>query len=291
MMWETLNNLIVSAMDWLLGWLLYLPRDGRLVAVAVLTSLILVVARKLMTDQDWLRRAHADRRTLKRLTRQARKAGDKEARLRYRQSMTLLHLRSMKHEGKTLLAAVIPVALLATWCFARIDYLPAEPGQTIEVRAYFPAFAIGRVTHLVPQEGITCADGWVRQIEKDQVPAPAGAWDRFNAALTPARPHGAEGVATWRIQAEPSPRPYVLKVRDGGKTYEKELIVDGRHYAPVVAFFDDEPVRSIETVLPRTRLFGVVGAIDVLYLPPWLVAYLLIAIPFVSILKRVLRVY
>jgi hypothetical protein len=39
------------------------------------------------------------------------------------------------------------------------------------------------------------------------------------------------------------------------------------------------------------KLFGAVGGIDVLFLPPWLVAYLLIAIPFVSILKRLFRIH
>ncbi len=41
----------------------------------------------------------------------------------------------------------------------------------------------------------------------------------------------------------------------------------------------------------QVRLFGVVPGVDWLLLPPWLVAYLLIAIPFVPILKAVLRIY
>jgi len=56
------------------------------------------------------------------------------------------------------------------------------------------------------------------------------------------------------------------------------------------AFFEGAPVRCIEAVMPPVKLFGVVGGLDFLYLPPWLVAYLLIAIPFVTILKRTFRI-
>ena len=39
----------------------------------------------------------------------------------------------------------------------------------------------------------------------------------------------------------------------------------------------------------QMKLFGLVGGL--LFLPPWLVAYLLIAIPFVSVVKRLFGIY
>ena len=39
------------------------------------------------------------------------------------------------------------------------------------------------------------------------------------------------------------------------------------------------------------KLFGVVGGVEGLFLPPWVVAYLLITIPLVYVLKRLLGVY
>ena len=40
----------------------------------------------------------------------------------------------------------------------------------------------------------------------------------------------------------------------------------------------------------RYRPFGVVPGIERIYFDPWLVGYLLMAIPFVFILKRVFRI-
>lgn len=43
--------------------------------------------------------------------------------------------------------------------------------------------------------------------------------------------------------------------------------------------------------LTTNKLFGLVPGIPFLYMPPWLLAYFLIAIPSVSLTKRVLRIY
>ena len=43
-----IGDIITSFMDYLLGWLLYLPRDVMLFAVAILTSVILAFARRVV---------------------------------------------------------------------------------------------------------------------------------------------------------------------------------------------------------------------------------------------------
>jgi hypothetical protein len=39
------------------------------------------------------------------------------------------------------------------------------------------------------------------------------------------------------------------------------------------------------------KLFGVVPGIPALHIPPWLMAYLLLVVPSVFILKRVFKIY
>ena len=56
-MFNALNDVIVNAMDYVLGWILYLPRDVQLFLVAILTSAILTFSRLFSTDQPWLRQA------------------------------------------------------------------------------------------------------------------------------------------------------------------------------------------------------------------------------------------
>jgi hypothetical protein len=129
-------------------------------------------------------------------------------------------------------------------------------------------------------------------VVEDEPSPPEGAWDAANArivnllGMAPPR----EAVARWRLKTPDKPGRYGLQVRYGGRTYEKELLVGLPEHPPAVEFFGDAPVRAVEVVMTPRRLFGVIGGLDFLYFPPWLVAYLLIAIPFVTILKRACRI-
>jgi len=297
-MLEQITNLITSMMDYVLGWILYLPRDLMIFLVAILTSAILTFARKFTTNQDWLKRAADDKARLRELAREAKAAGDKPARKRHKALIAQIKGGSMKYELKPLAYAIIPIALLATWCFTRLGFHPPAVGETVEVRAYFPKSLIGRTAHLVPDpQGRIDLEpnphGWVQPIVMDSYPAPENAWDRLNARASDflgARPP-LEGVARWRVKASGQPGSWVLKIRRDGRTYEKDVLVGSRKYASTVQFYDSGPVQAIEVALRPVKLFGFVGGVDFLFLPPWLVAYLLIAIPFVSIFKRLFRVY
>ena len=291
-MLETLNNSVVAMMDYVLGWLLFLPSDAALVIVAVATSAILTFVRLFSTDQDWLKRAAADGKRLGELAREAKKAGDGEAVKRYKATAALIKMRSLKFEMKPLVYAILPIALLATWCFGRLGFHPPAACDTVEVRAYLPSSAVGRPIHLVPMDGIAAETGWVQKIAEDRPARPDNRWDCVNDTVsgwlgmkpTP------EAVAVWRLRGSGTHSDYVLRLRYDGRTYERPLQVGTRTYAPPATFYEDAPVRAVEVVMKPVKLAGIVGGIDFLFLPPWIVAYLLIAIPFVSILKRVFRV-
>jgi hypothetical protein len=59
-----------------------------------------------------------------------------------------------------------------------------------------------------------------------------------------------------------------------------------------VAFFGaDQPILSVQIGMKPVKLLGLVPGIKWLLLPPWLVAYFLVAIPSVSLIKRSARIY
>ena len=291
-MLETINNLIVEAMDYIFGWILFLPRDAELFTVAVMTSAMLTFVRKWVTDQEWLGRADADQQRLAQLIKEDKSAKDKDAVKRHKDIITLIKVKSMRFEGKPLLWAIIPVALLATWAFSRLAYVPPRIGETVELRAFLPRSAVGQLAHLAPEDGVEAVGGWVQPVVDDKPVVAESLWDKCNQRLsafmnmTPPL----EGVAVWRLVGKDT-KPHRLKLRHAGKTYEKGFEAGTRHYATPVDVYPDTPVQAIELAMKPLKLFGVVGAIDVLFLAPWLVAYLLIAIPFVSILKRVFKIY
>lgn len=291
-MLETLNTLLVNALDWVFGWILLLPRDASLAAVALLTSAALTFSRKWVTDQLWLRQASEDDTRLAGLAREARRRGDRDAVKRHKELRTKIKMKSMRFEGRALIWALAPVALLATWAFARLAYMPPAAGQTVEVRAYLPRTAIGQTIHLAPEPGIAAANGWLRTVVADSPPAATGIWDRADAWLTAKifPPPAPEAVAVWKVVALDR-QPHLLNIRFAGRTYAQPFLAGRRWYETPQTIFADAPVNATEVVLTPRRLFDFVGGLGMLFLPPWLVAYLLIAIPFVSILKRLFRIY
>jgi uncharacterized membrane protein (DUF106 family) len=289
---ELLNTAVVNAMDYVFGWVLFLPRDLALCTVAVLTAACLSFVRKWTTDQGWLARADADTTRLKELIRDAKKAKDKDAVKRYKESITVIKIKSMKFEGKPLLWSLIPIALLATWAFGRLAYVPPKLNEPVDVKVYVTRSSIGQVLHIAPEDGLDVQNGYVQTAGPDTFPSPANLWERCNAYVCSnlnmvAQP---EGVAVWKVAARDS-RKHTLRIRYGGKTYAAGFLAGKRQYAPAVTAVANSPVQAIELVMKPMRLFDYIGAIDFLFLPPWLVAYLLIAIPSVSLLRRVFRIY
>ncbi|MCX7591971.1 MAG: hypothetical protein N2255_10135 [Kiritimatiellae bacterium] len=293
-MLETINNLILKVADPLFNWILYLPRDLALFAVAIITSAVLTFSRRWTTDQEWLARADRDQVRLKALLKEAKKNKRKADVARYKQTILQIKTRSLKYEVKPLLVALVPILLLATWCFARLGFHPPREGDVFELKLYVPSAGIGRLVHLVPENGIEAVNGWIRPVEPETPPVPKDWWEKANAramaflGMSPPL----EAVAIWQLKAKASPTPYHLTMIYDGKPYRKEVLVGQRTYTtPMEVFGPESPVRGIETVFRPLKLFGVVPGIDMLFLPPWLVAYLLIAIPFVSIFKKLFKIY
>lgn len=269
---EALNTVILYVTDLLLGWLLSLPKDIVLFVVAVGSAAILTLVRPFTTNQDLLARCGHDKRRLKELMREAKARKDKESAKRYGATRNMVSLKTLKAEGYPLLVAIIPIALLATWCFQRLEFHPPQLDEPIEITATFAASAVGELVHIVPEKGLTAESGWIQQVGE---------------GIGDGAPRGS---ATWIVRATGAPRDYALKLRYNAKTYETQLRVGRSTYSDPVTFHDDR-LLSVEVAMEPVRLFNVVPGIPALLFAPWLVAYLLITIPFVFILKRLLTIY
>jgi uncharacterized membrane protein (DUF106 family) len=270
-MLTALNEILLKIADPLLGWLLYLPTDVALILVAVATAATLNFARLWTTNQDLLRRCAQDKKRLKQLIKEAKQENDWDAVRRYRASIGTIALKTLKSEGRPLLVAIVPVAILALWCFYRLEFHPPRGGETVPVHVYLPISAAGGLIHVVPQDGVTAEDGWVKQIVA--VPEPESG-----------PPYA---MATWHLRAEARAEPYTLEIRYKRAWITKRLLVGQRTYAVPVEFYAPEgPVTCTEIQMKPVKLFGVVPGFPPLALAPWLVAYFLIAIPSVSLIKR-----
>ena len=283
-MLEWVNNAILAVADPLLGWLLRLPVDLALVIVAVGTGSIITFSRLFTTNQDLLRRCDQDKARLKELIREAKQQKDKNAVTRYRATLNMIGMTTMRQEGWPLLAAILPIAILGTWCFQRLAFVPPKAGETVAISAYFPLSAVGELAHMVPQNGLhevtqTGSNGheqWIQEVVKDP---------ESGAGVA------AGAVATWHVQADADPEPYRLQIRYKTCTVKKDLRVGQAVYSPAVEFYGNQPIGSVQIGMKPVKLLGVVPGIRRLNMPPWLVAYFLIAIPSVSLIKRLSRIH
>jgi len=273
-MLDLLNDLCLKITDPVLSWMLALPRDVALILVAIGTSAILTFVRLFTTNQDLLGRCSADKKRLKELIREAKKRRDKDAVKRHRATIGLIGMKTMSAEGKPLLAAILPIAILAVWCFARIAYHVPAAGEDVRLTAYFPVSAIGRFAHIVPQEGLEAPSGWITHVVEEEVQGQPS------------------GVAHWTLRGRAQSEPYRIAIRFEGETRQKEVLIGQRTHSTVLEIYPaGGRIEAAELKLTETKLFGVVPGIPQIFLAPWIVAYLLIAVPFVLVLKHVFRIY
>jgi uncharacterized membrane protein (DUF106 family) len=267
---DALNKFILSIMDALLGWTLVLPRDLVLAMLALGTALLMVLIRKYTTNQNLLRRCADDKKRLRELKREAKATGDKDTLRRLRALTNLVTQKAIAQEWKPLLLSLLPVIMLTTWMWQRLAFIPPRAGEACVLRAKFPLSAAGHLAHVAPVDGVRMTGSWVKAIQADK---------QQNADAA---------NAEWTFVGDPG--SHVLTVRYEGRSYEHPVQVGARNY--------DEPIRehdqrllSSEIQLRPVKLFGVVPGIDNIGIAPWMVAYLIIAIISVPLLKRVLRIY
>ena len=273
-MLDAINTFCLAFMDLLFSWILHFPLDIVLFFIALSTSVILISVRKISTNQNLLARCKADKRTLKKLLRKAKSKGDKDAIKRYRQTMSQIGGKVLLAEPKPLLIAIIPIAMLAVWAFARVAYEPATSDDTITIKAYFQVSSIGDHVHLLPAEGMTAKTGWIQKISADESVA-----------------NSITGVATWQLQCEQRNAPYPIVVRYNGELAKTVHFVDGLKYSQPLVFHDNSNIIATELVLSQYKPFGILPGIPSLMLQPWILGYLIYVIPLSLLLKYIFRVY
>jgi len=271
-MFEMLNSFSLSIMDAVLGWLLFLPRDLALLIVGIGTASIITGVRIFTTNQDLLKRCKNDKARLGDLIKEAKKHKDQGALLRHRATRQQIDMKVFKAEGRPTLASLIPIALVCIWCFGRVAYLPLDPSTDVRVRAYFPVSRIGEFTHMVPEDGIQPKNGWIQKIKADESGGKVE-----------------NGVAEWVVGCTKRKEPYLLTFRFNGESYTHELLVDGVRYAGPLTFYPGKDIGAIEVVTPEYKLLGLVPGFW--GIQPWLLAYLIMVVPFSLCLKPILRIY
>ncbi len=270
---EAIYDLLVALLDYPLGWMLLLGRDLPLVILAGGTAAVMLLLRKRVSDQALLGRHKEDRATLKARIRAAKAAGDKDLKNRLRALSAKISIAQLKAEVRPLLWALVPIILLASWAYARLGHVPPRSGEEISISAEMAPAKAGHPVYILPHAGMRSVDSLI------QIPETGEAWDGETIAR-----------ATWTLVFEPSPEPYRLQLRAGDRLQDLSVIVDRRIYSTPERWLYGDVVRSLHTHLEERRFLGIVPGFSAAF-PPWIVAYVLLAIPFFLLFKRLWKIY
>ena len=271
-MLDRINDLILTITDAALGWLLAISPDLALLVISIGTAAIMVLVRPFTTSQAMLRRASNDKKRLKTLFRLARQRKDKPALARHRLTKGQIALKQLRAEGLPFLVGIIPVILLGVWGFQRLAFITPADGEPFELRAYAPVSSAGQFMHIVPADTVRTPH-WIAPI------------DAVTELDTP------EGRASWTISARASTDPHTLTLRFNDKTIHRQIRVGHGAYAQPLVQHD--PEFRTELGMRQYRPFGVVPAITWQWMPmdPWMLAYLIIAVPLVFAFKWLTGIY
>lgn len=282
------THTIAHLLDYPLGWTLALPREATIAIIAIFTSLVLTLVRKFTTNQDRMRRCKQDLARLKVLLWEHKRAGDRDAVARTRSTSTTVRMIQMRAEGLGLLVSLMPIAALALWAVERLDYVPLRAGDEVTVTAHFNSSAIDTVTHLVPNEEFELTSPAVQVVAADPADASLGiaTWK-----VVPIGGKGKIADGTWSVPATLVPATLELTIRHERQSARHVLRVGDNFYEPTVTQQRGGAITSTQTELTQVRFLGLVPGIPSLGLAPWLVAYLLLAIPLTPLVRYVLRVY
>ena len=278
------GDALVSSGDTVFGWLLALPRDAALIALALATVLTSLAARRWCANQDRLRRSVADLRVLKRLKREAKRAGRTRGELlRFDQTAARVRWGQLIVDLRVLGIVLIPLLWLATWAAVRFDYEPIVPGKVYTVTARLPSSSVGRIAHLVPEPWFTPESSLIARAVPD-----------------PDQPGWARAVWQLRFadQSAANTATLAMTLRHGGETVAHPVYLDGRRPSPAVvpasaSLSGAGASRLMESRLSVSeyRFLGWVPGWPAAGLAPWVVAYLLLSLLLLPIAKRVTGTY
>lgn len=280
-MTDVLLRAILVIGDLLFGWTLLLPPVMPVAVLGILTSAVMLMVRRWTTDQDLLGRAHADKRRLKVLMREAKTAQDKAAMKRLRATNGEIALKLMGAEVKPALAAVLPLVLLGTWGWYRLGYVPPREDEPVSIELSLPVSAAGSIAFLVPQEGILPENRhYVARVEEVGGETPAA-------------------VARWTVRGKAATKPYTLVLNHGQRRFEHDLLIGQRTYATELVFH--EPGRLLPQSYARMRVPQIAGLVEGPHpdgwngygalFRGWVITYLLVVVPLYFAVKRLFRLH
>lgn len=226
---------------------------GFVVLIALVVSLITVLVYKFTTDQVLMKNIKEE---LDKLNKEAKKnLHDQKKAMEVQKQMFSKQMVMMKHSMTTTLITFLPIIILFSWLNAHLMYVPINADEQFTVTVNFDNY-VGNAALNVPN-GLTIVDNATKTISPK---------------------------LDWRLSGKPG--EYLLEWKIGDKSYTKDVFIGENNYADATKIVNDGIVKTIQINYKQTKVLDILG-LQI----GWLWSYIIFAVIFSMVLRKVLKVY
>jgi uncharacterized membrane protein (DUF106 family) len=235
--------------------LLNIPPLLAVIMTSFLISLIITIIYKYTTDQNLMKQLKEEMKEFQKQIKALRKEPEKAMQIQ-KQSMQT-NMKYMMQSMKSTLFSFIPIILIFGWMNTHFAFEPITPGQEFTTKVLFEDGARGTIELSVP-EGLTVKGDSSKEIR--------------------------DGSAKWLLSGERG--EYLLEYIFDGKKYAKEVLISENMYKEPIKKVRDGTVEAIEVGNDKKIVLNLFG-----WKLGWLGAYIIFAIIFSVVIRKVIKVY
>ncbi len=224
------------------------------VLVSLFVSLLTIIVYKFTTDQTLMKSIRDD---LKKMQDQMKKSmHDQKKVAALQKEMMDKQWVMMRHSFTSTLITMLPIIVLFGWLTAHLSFVPIQQDVQFTVDVTFDDY-VGNVTLMAPKE-ITVVGSVTKPVASN---------------------------VEWRLSGKTG--EYLLEWNVGDKTYTKEVVITSEQaYADSVKVVNDGVVKQITINYKKNIILNLFG-----WKLGWLGSYIIFALIFSMILRKLLKVY
>lgn len=234
---------------------LALPTLWAVIFLSFLISLIITLIYKYTTDQNLMKSLKDEMKELQKGMKELK--NNPKMAMQSQKKIMQINGKYMMQSMKSMLYSFIPIILIFGWMNTHLAYDPILPGQEFTTKVTFDKAIIGSIELSVP-EGIKVNGNTKKEIEGNEV--------------------------KWLLSGNRG--EYLLEYIIDGKKYNKDVIITESLYKDPIKKVNDGTIKTIEIENKKKMLLNL-GFMKL----GWLGTYIISAIIFSIVIRKVIKVY
>ncbi|MBN4049214.1 DUF106 domain-containing protein [archaeon AH-315-M20] len=235
--------------------LLNIPILWAIIILSFLISLIITIIYKYTTNQNLMKQLKDEMKAFQKQIKELK--AEPERAMKVQKQAMQTNMKYMMQSMKSTLYSFIPIILIFGWMNSNFAYEPIIPEKEFTTTVFFENDVNGEIELSVP-DGIEINGKAKREIENNE--------------------------ARWLLSGERG--EYLLEYIFNGKKYNKEVLIAEKQYKDPIKRIRDGTVKSIEIEHNKNVVFNLFN-----WKMGWLATYIIFAITFSIVIRKIIKVY